>query len=214
MKGPRSFQDEEGRLDGRCSVRRSLWHGVVGWGDPTGGTEFNICKGKVPVKRFCGPGAGGGRRACGGFSILHTSIHIRSQHGQVSCGWSRLVYTCWRGNGCHARFTERACPLMDSWRAHSHLEGAILTGSLKPRECPVEQDLAERLGMSRTPIREGSGRLVMRGIPGEVPRPADPARDHPCRGHGRSRPWPRRWDRRRDGRRPTSPANMPSRREG
>jgi DNA-binding GntR family transcriptional regulator len=45
-----------------------------------------------------------------------------------------------------------------------HLEGAILTGELKPRERLVEQELAERLGMSRTPIREALRRLEERGL--------------------------------------------------
>jgi DNA-binding GntR family transcriptional regulator len=53
---------------------------------------------------------------------------------------------------------------MDSFRAYTHLESAILTGELKPRERLVEQDLAERLGMSRTPIREALRRLEDRGM--------------------------------------------------
>jgi len=53
---------------------------------------------------------------------------------------------------------------MDSLRAYNHLESAILTGKLKPRERLVEKDLAERLGMSRTPIREALRRLEERGM--------------------------------------------------
>jgi len=53
---------------------------------------------------------------------------------------------------------------MDSLKAYTHLEGAILTGELKPRERLVEQELAGRLGMSRTPIREALRRLEERGL--------------------------------------------------
>ncbi len=53
---------------------------------------------------------------------------------------------------------------MDSLRAYNHLESAILTGRLKPRERLVEKALAERLGMSRTPIREALRRLEERGM--------------------------------------------------
>ena len=53
---------------------------------------------------------------------------------------------------------------MDSLRAYNHLESAILTGKLKPRERLVEKDLADRLGMSRTPIREALRRLEERGL--------------------------------------------------
>jgi DNA-binding GntR family transcriptional regulator len=53
---------------------------------------------------------------------------------------------------------------MDSLRAYTDLEGAILTGELKPRQRLVEQELAERLGMSRTPIREALRRLEERGL--------------------------------------------------
>lgn len=53
---------------------------------------------------------------------------------------------------------------MDSLRAYNHVESAILTGELKPRERLVEKDLAERLGMSRTPVREALRRLEERGM--------------------------------------------------
>lgn len=53
---------------------------------------------------------------------------------------------------------------MDSLRAYTYLENAILTGELKPRERLVEQELAARLGMSRTPIREALRRLEERGL--------------------------------------------------
>ncbi len=53
---------------------------------------------------------------------------------------------------------------MDSLEAYTALESAILTGELKPRERLVEQELAARLGMSRTPIREALRRLEERGL--------------------------------------------------
>jgi DNA-binding GntR family transcriptional regulator len=58
---------------------------------------------------------------------------------------------------------------VDSARAHAHLERAILIGELKPRERLVESDLAERLGLSRTPIREALRRLEERGLVRTLP---------------------------------------------
>jgi DNA-binding GntR family transcriptional regulator len=59
---------------------------------------------------------------------------------------------------------------MDSARAYTHLERAILIGELKPRERLVEFDLAGRLGLSRTPIREALRRLEERGLVRILPR--------------------------------------------
>jgi DNA-binding GntR family transcriptional regulator len=59
---------------------------------------------------------------------------------------------------------------MDSLRAYNHLESAILTGKLKPRERLVETELAERLKMSRTPVREALRRLEERGMVRILPR--------------------------------------------
>ena len=53
---------------------------------------------------------------------------------------------------------------MDFLRAYEQLENGILTGELKPRERLVENDLAARLGMSRTPVREALRRLEERGL--------------------------------------------------
>ena len=53
---------------------------------------------------------------------------------------------------------------MDSFRAYEYLESEILTGRLKPRERLVEQEIAEQLKMSRTPIREALRRLEERGL--------------------------------------------------
>ncbi len=53
---------------------------------------------------------------------------------------------------------------MDFLRAYDQLENAILTGEMKPRERLVESDLAARLGMSRTPVREALRRLEERGL--------------------------------------------------
>jgi DNA-binding GntR family transcriptional regulator len=53
---------------------------------------------------------------------------------------------------------------MDVLRAYEQLENAILTGELKPRERLVENDLASRLGVSRTPVREALRRLEDRGL--------------------------------------------------
>ena len=59
---------------------------------------------------------------------------------------------------------------MDSSRAYAHLEKAILIGELKPRERLVEFELAERLGLSRTPIREALRRLEERNLVRILPR--------------------------------------------
>jgi DNA-binding GntR family transcriptional regulator len=59
---------------------------------------------------------------------------------------------------------------MDASRAYTHLERAILIGELKPRERLVEFDLAERLGLSRTPVREALRRLEERGLVSILPR--------------------------------------------
>ncbi len=53
---------------------------------------------------------------------------------------------------------------MDSHRAYSYLRKAILLGELKPRERLVESDLAERIGVSRTPIREALRGLAEQGL--------------------------------------------------
>jgi len=59
---------------------------------------------------------------------------------------------------------------MDSSRAYAQLEKAILIGELKPRERLVEFDLAGRLGLSRTPVREALRRLGERGLVHILPR--------------------------------------------
>ncbi len=59
---------------------------------------------------------------------------------------------------------------MDSLRAYNHLESAILTGKLKPRERLMEKDLAERLVISRTSVREALRRLEERGMVRILPR--------------------------------------------
>ena len=81
---------------------------------------------------------------------------------------------------------------MDSLRAYNHLESAILTGRLKPRERLVEKDLAARLRMSRTPVREALRRLEERGMVCILPRrgalvsdisPSDLENIYAVRGH-------------------------------
>ncbi|MCX5733826.1 MAG: GntR family transcriptional regulator [candidate division NC10 bacterium] len=59
---------------------------------------------------------------------------------------------------------------MDPSRAYAHLERAILIGELRPRERLVESDLAEQLGLSRTPVREALRRLEERGLVRILPR--------------------------------------------
>lgn len=49
-------------------------------------------------------------------------------------------------------------------RVYEHLRGEILEGDLAPGHPLGEVELAERLGTSRTPVREALGRLVSDGL--------------------------------------------------
>jgi DNA-binding GntR family transcriptional regulator len=53
---------------------------------------------------------------------------------------------------------------------YDQIKEAILTGVLKPMERIAEAHLAERLGLSRTPIREAFGRLAAEGLIVVVPQ--------------------------------------------
>lgn len=53
--------------------------------------------------------------------------------------------------------------------AADRLRAAIRSGSLKPGTRLIERDLAERLGMSRIPIREAIQRLVDEGLARKLP---------------------------------------------
>ena len=50
------------------------------------------------------------------------------------------------------------------------LRKAILTGALKPGERLMEIHLAEKLGVSRTPIREAIRKLELEGLVQMIPR--------------------------------------------
>jgi DNA-binding GntR family transcriptional regulator len=53
--------------------------------------------------------------------------------------------------------------------AADRLKAAIRSGALPPGARLIERDLAERLGMSRIPIREAIGRLVEEGLVRKLP---------------------------------------------
>jgi len=53
-------------------------------------------------------------------------------------------------------------PLIDS--VYARLRDLILTNVLRPGQKLVDRDLAEQLGVSRTPVREALGRLAMMGL--------------------------------------------------
>ncbi|MGE0716617.1 MAG: GntR family transcriptional regulator [Alphaproteobacteria bacterium] len=55
-------------------------------------------------------------------------------------------------------------------RAYKELERLIVTAELAPGEWATESDLSERLGLSRTPIREALQRLVRARLIEVVPR--------------------------------------------
>ena len=50
------------------------------------------------------------------------------------------------------------------------LRDAIVSGDLKPGERLMEVDLAEKMGVSRTPVREAVRKLEMEGLVTMVPR--------------------------------------------
>ncbi len=52
----------------------------------------------------------------------------------------------------------------------NHLREAILSGELKPGERLMENQLAEKIGVSRTPIREAIRKLELEGLVEMVPR--------------------------------------------
>jgi len=56
----------------------------------------------------------------------------------------------------------RSEPLIDS--VYARLRDLILTNVLRPGQKLVDRDLAEQLGVSRTPVREALGRLAMMGL--------------------------------------------------
>lgn len=51
-----------------------------------------------------------------------------------------------------------------------HIKRAIITGELKPGERLMEVQLAEKLGVSRTPVREAIRKLELEGLVVMVPR--------------------------------------------
>lgn len=71
--------------------------------------------------------------------------------------------------------TDDSLPLRDE--VFNTLRQAILTGELKPGERLMEIHLANRLGVSRTPVREAIRKLELEGLVTMIPR--------------RGRRWPR-----------------------
>jgi len=57
---------------------------------------------------------------------------------------------------------EKPEPLIDS--VYARLRDLILANVLRPGQKLVDRDLAEELGVSRTPVREALGRLAMMGL--------------------------------------------------
>jgi DNA-binding GntR family transcriptional regulator len=55
-------------------------------------------------------------------------------------------------------------PLSAAARAYEHLRSEILDGVLGPGSMLFEVETSERLGVSRTPVREAFGRLVAEGL--------------------------------------------------
>lgn len=68
----------------------------------------------------------------------------------------------------HLQVTDEFLPLRDV--VFNTLRQAILTGELKPGERLMEIHLANRLGVSRTPIREAIRKLELEGLVIMIPR--------------------------------------------
>lgn len=66
------------------------------------------------------------------------------------------------------QFTNTYLPLRDV--AFNTLREAILRGELKPGERLMEVQLAEKLGVSRTPVREAIRKLELEGMAVTIPR--------------------------------------------
>ena len=54
-------------------------------------------------------------------------------------------------------------------QAREKLESFIKTGVLRPDQRLIEEDLAEKLGLSRTPLREALHQLEMKGYVVKIP---------------------------------------------
>jgi DNA-binding GntR family transcriptional regulator len=67
--------------------------------------------------------------------------------------------------------------LSASQKVEQYIKGAVLQGSLKPRERIIEEDIARRLGCSRGPVREGLLRLQRDGLIVNIPRRGTFVRD-------------------------------------
>lgn len=72
--------------------------------------------------------------------------------------------------------SENAEPLLGSLHSSlaeqvaRHIRGEIVSGTLRPDSRLVEQDLADRLGVSRVPVREALRRLETEGFITRLPR--------------------------------------------
>jgi DNA-binding GntR family transcriptional regulator len=64
--------------------------------------------------------------------------------------------------GVRPMLANKSEPLIDS--VYAHIRDLILTNVLRPGQKLVDRDLAEQLGVSRTPVREALGRLAMMGL--------------------------------------------------
>ncbi len=78
-------------------------------------------------------------------------------------GLTALVYHQY-GNGMSTSTTRRASHIRSDTGPYSRLKLMILSGELAGGEPLVERQLAERLGVSRTPVREAIMRLEREGL--------------------------------------------------
>jgi DNA-binding GntR family transcriptional regulator len=73
-----------------------------------------------------------------------------------------MVFQMAHVRGLKAMVVKKSEPLIDS--VYARLRDLILSNVLRAGQKLVDRDLAEQLGVSRTPIREALGRLAMMGL--------------------------------------------------
>lgn len=95
---------------------------------------------------------------------LHRSLTLECDGSFLDSNLTGMQYGIPNGTGTwvFAMVAKGAEPLIDS--VYARLRDMILANVLRPGQKLVDRDLAEQLGVSRTPVREALGRLAMMGL--------------------------------------------------